>query len=165
MLVNMHIKNNLTGFFKGFGYAVQGIIYCVKTQRNMRFHIGVVGIVFMLSLIRGLSSGELLVLLLTIGGVTSLECVNTAIENAVDLASKGKISLYAKAAKDCGAGAVLVFSVFALFVGIKIFGNRKTFALLYDFVIAKPWFAVIFLVYIALWILWILKTDNNKDKD
>lgn len=144
---------------------MQGIIYCVKTQRNMRFHIGVAGIVIMLSIVRGLSGGELLALLLTVGGVISLECVNTAIEKAVDLSSKGEKSPAAKAAKDCGAGAVLVFCISALLVGIKIFGNRETFALLYDLVITKPWSVVIFFVYIILWILWVLKTDNGKDKD
>lgn len=161
----MRIRNNFIGFIKGFGYAAQGILYCIKTQRNMRFHIGAAGIVLMLSLVRGLSGGELLALLLTVGGVISLECVNTAIEKAVDLSSKGEISSSAKAAKDCGAGAVLVFSVFALLAGIKIFGNKETFTVLYDFAVSEPLISALFFVYIILWIIWVLNTDNNKDKD
>lgn len=117
----------------------------------------------MLSIVRGLSSGEMLALLLTVGGVISLECVNTAIEKAVDLSSKGEKSPAAKAAKDCGAGAVLVFCVSALLVGIKIFGNRETFSLLYDLVTTNPCSAVIFGVYTILWVFWVLKTDKDKD--
>ncbi len=119
----------------------------------------------MLSLVRGLDQGEFLALLLTVGGVISLECVNTAIEKAVDLCSKGKISSHAKAAKDCSAGAVLVFSFFALLVGIKVFGNRKTFVVLYDFSVSRPLISLLFLLYVLLWIIWVLKTNNNKDKD
>lgn len=63
---------------------------------------------------------EWLVLLLTIGGVISLELVNTAVEKAVDLVTEKPHPL-AKFAKDAASGAVLVFACLSVVIGILIF--------------------------------------------
>ena len=49
--------------------------------------------------------------------------MNTAIESVVDLVSPEYHEL-ARRAKDCGAGAVLVFAVVALVVAAVVFGPR-----------------------------------------
>ena len=62
-------------------------------------------------------------MILCIAAVFAAECVNTAIESVVDLVSPEYHEL-ARRAKDCGAGAVLVFAVVALVVAAVVFGPR-----------------------------------------
>jgi undecaprenol kinase len=62
------------------------------------------------------------VLALTIGFVLAAELFNTCLEHVVDLVQPESHPL-ARAAKHTGAGAVLVVSVMALFVGIYLFGG------------------------------------------
>lgn len=59
-------------------------------------------------------------LLLAIGGVISLELLNTAIEAIVDLVSPQNSEL-ARIAKDTAAAAVLVAAITAIGVGVWIF--------------------------------------------
>ena len=66
------------------------------------------------------SAGEWCALLVCIGLVLGGECMNTAVEDAVDLACP-RIDPLAKAAKDLAAGAVLVFSLASLAVGLIVF--------------------------------------------
>lgn len=159
----MSIRTELKGFGRSFGYAFCGIARCIRTQRNMRFHIGAAGAVLMLGVICEVSRSEALALLLTVGGVPALECVNTAIENAVDLASKGEISDHAKAAKDCAAGAVLVFSLAAVGVALAVFGGR--IGQIIGYFADRPAMAAAAGVYAALWFLWVFVCYSKKQKD
>ncbi|WP_238544674.1 diacylglycerol kinase family protein [Geomicrobium sp. JCM 19037] len=59
-------------------------------------------------------------LVIVIGGVITLEMVNTAIERVVDLVSPTYHPL-AKTAKDVAAAAVLIYSMIAVIVGIIVF--------------------------------------------
>ena len=68
-----------------------------------------------------ISAIEWLFLLLAIFLVITLEIVNSAIENVVDLASDYHFSMLAKNAKDMAAGAVLMISGYAVLTGLIIF--------------------------------------------
>src|SRR3712207_5042571 len=92
------------------------MIYAVRTQRNMRFHVVVAVVVLVASLLVGVRKLELAVLVLTILLVFVTELFNTAMEFVVDLATREYHPL-AKLAKDVSAGAVLVSSVGALLIG------------------------------------------------
>lgn len=109
-------------FFKAFVYAWQGILHAVKTQRNFRFHIAASVYVTVFSFFYELTRGEYVLLMLTFSAVISAELINTAIEAAVDLCSPEQHRL-AKIAKDAAAGAVLVAAIFAVVVGILLFGD------------------------------------------
>ena len=61
-----------------------------------------------------------MILLFLIGGMLSLELMNTAIERAVDLITKDYHPL-AKAAKDAAAGAVFVYALLSVIIGLIIF--------------------------------------------
>lgn len=106
-------------FFKSFTFAIQGIITAAKDQ-NMRFHLISAVVVIIAGLITGLSITEWLILILMISLVISAEMINTAIERVVDLASPS-IHPLAKDAKDIAAGAVLVFAVSSVIIGLLIF--------------------------------------------
>ena len=112
----------MRSFFKAFLYAGQGISAAVKTQRNFRFHIAAAVYVTAFSLFYDLTKWEYALLALTFSSVISAELINTAVEAAVDLCSTEKSSL-AKLAKDAAGGAVLVTAVFAVIVGVLLFGD------------------------------------------
>ena len=83
-------KTGIGRFFKGFVYAFECVVSCIKTERTMRFHIGVAVLVILLMRFYGLSAAETAAVYICIGLVISLELVNTAVEAAVDMACKDK---------------------------------------------------------------------------
>ena len=105
-------------------FAFTGILTAFKEERNMRKHAMTGVLVVFAGLLFRVSVMEWLFLLLCTFLVVTLEIVNSAIENVVDLASDYHFSMLAKNAKDMAAGAVLFFSVFAVIAGIFIFGPR-----------------------------------------
>jgi diacylglycerol kinase (ATP) len=107
------------GIARSFDHAYRGLVYAVRTQRNMRFHVVAAAVVLVGSLFLGVSKLELAVLVLVIMFVFVTEMFNTALEFAVDLVTKEYHPL-AKLSKDVSAGAVLVSSVGAVLVGYLI---------------------------------------------
>ncbi len=106
-----------------FNYAFEGVIYVVRTQRNMRIHFIVALAVLPLGVVLGASRFEMLALMLSVSFVLIAEMFNTALEKAIDLATS-TFDPVARAAQDIAAGAVLVAAVNALFVGYLVFGPR-----------------------------------------
>ncbi|MGF1471851.1 MAG: diacylglycerol kinase [Rubrobacteraceae bacterium] len=104
---------------QSFNHAYRGLVYAVRTQRNMRFHLLASVLVLMVSLLAGVSKLELAGLILVIMIVLVTEMFNTAMEFAVDLVTNEYHPL-AKLAKDVSAGAVLVSSIGAVLVGYLI---------------------------------------------
>jgi diacylglycerol kinase (ATP) len=111
------------GVARSFDHAYRGLIYAVRTQRNMRFHVLATTVVLIGSLFLGVSKLELAVLILVIMFVFVTEMFNTALEFAVDLVTKEYHPL-AKLSKDVSAGAVLVSSVGAVLVGYLILSDN-----------------------------------------
>lgn len=109
--------------FDSFNYAINGIIYSIKTQRNLKIHYAAALIVLFLSLFYNFSKIELLILLFTIVIVIVTEMVNTAIEKVVDITVSSYHPL-AKIAKDVAAGAVLISAVNAVIVAYVLFFSK-----------------------------------------
>ncbi len=99
--------------------AIEGIIYSVKTQRHMRYHMFAALTALILGLIVNISRTEFILLSMAIVLVLVTEMLNTAIEVTVDMISDEYHPL-AKIAKDIGAGVVLVASIGALTLGYLI---------------------------------------------
>ncbi len=72
------------------------------------------------------------VLLIASGTVIAGELFNTAIENAVNLASHEKTE-YGKIAKDAAAGAVLISAVFAVLAGVAILFQPDAFFKMFEY--------------------------------
>lgn len=111
------------GVASSFNHAYRGLIYAVRTQRNMRFHVVASAVVLVLSLLVGVTKLELAMLVLVIMAVFVTELLNTALEFAVDLVTREYHPL-AKLAKDVSAGAVLVTSIAALAVGYLVLSDN-----------------------------------------
>ena len=105
-----------------FRYALAGLGWLVRTQRNARIHLVIALVAVALGAWLELSGPEWAVLLLTIGLVLAAEAFNTALEAAVDLASPEWHAL-ARIAKDVSAGGVLVLALAAVGVGVALFAG------------------------------------------
>jgi diacylglycerol kinase (ATP) len=113
----------MKSFFRGFVYAFEGISHVIRTQRNARVHLLATALVVLAGVYFRVSDMEWAILALTVSLVFGAEMFNTAIEAQVDLAAP-HLDPRAKAAKDAGAGAVLVAALGAVAVGLAIFGPR-----------------------------------------
>jgi diacylglycerol kinase (ATP) len=108
---------------ESFNFAVEGIIHVLRTQRNMRIHFLVAVIVLVAAVGIGVNKMELIALLIAITFVFITEMINSALEQAIDVATTSFDPL-AKLAKDVAAGAVLVATVNALAVGYLVFSGE-----------------------------------------
>jgi diacylglycerol kinase len=109
------------GVAVSFRYAITGISYLLRTQRNARIHAIVGAIACALGAWLRITRVEWAVIVFTIALVLILEGLNTAVEAAIDLASP-QIHPLAKAAKDLAAGMVLIAAIASVAVGLLILG-------------------------------------------
>ncbi|HYX76165.1 MAG TPA: diacylglycerol kinase, partial [Gaiellaceae bacterium] len=108
--------------FESFNFAVEGIIHVLRTHRNMRVHFAVAIVVLVAAVWVGVSKLELIALLLAIAFVFITEMINSALEQAIDVATTSFDPL-AKLAKDIAAGAVLIATINAIAIGYLVFSG------------------------------------------
>lgn len=105
---------------KSFKYAFNGIFTGIKEEQNMKIHITIMILVIIFGIMLKISKMEWIICIILFGLVISMELINTAIENTVDLVTKEK-NEQAKIAKDVAAGAVLVSAIASAIIGLIIF--------------------------------------------
>lgn len=108
---------------QSFNYAILGVFYAMRNERNLRIHVAAAILVLLAALYYGVSRAELLIILCTASLVVFAELVNTAVEAVVNLLTLSRHPL-AKIAKDVAAGGVLIAVLNALVVGYLIFYDR-----------------------------------------
>lgn len=108
---------------ESFNNAVNGIIYALRSERNLKVHFALAIIVIVISLFFDFSRTEFLTLCFTITFVLMAEMFNTAVERVVDLITEDYHPL-ARLAKDIAAGGVLISAINALIVGYLLFFDR-----------------------------------------
>lgn len=115
------MKNN--NFLEACQNALDGIIYAITTQSNIKKQLVIAVIVMLVSLFFNLNKAEFLCLMFTVVLIIVAEMFNTAIETVVDLYT----DLYhpkAKIAKDVGAGAVVISAINAIIVAYFLFFEK-----------------------------------------
>jgi diacylglycerol kinase len=117
------VRFSWSRLLRSFGYAREGIAHVGSSQPNWWIHVCIGVLVVALGLALGITPLEWVILALTIGLVLAFECLNTAVEAAVD-ALNAPPSPPAKYAKDSAAGAVLLMAITAIVVGLLIFVPR-----------------------------------------
>ncbi len=122
-------------FLKGFDYAYEGLVWAINHEKNMKFHMLALAILLVASLFFNLSRVEMITLVFAVCFVLGFELLNTSLEQAVNLASGGKYSPFAKASKDLAAAAVFISALNALFVAYLIFFDK--FIDIYNSVIVR----------------------------
>lgn len=108
---------------ESIGYALEGLLYALRTQRNMRIHVVLGLTAFLLGILWGFGPWELAVLTVTVTLVLAAEIFNSALEVAIDLFTSDYNHL-ARVAKNLAAAAVLVTALNALVIGYLLFGPR-----------------------------------------
>ena len=109
-------------FRHSFGFAIQGFLTALRTERNIRVMLGgavfavVMGIVLRIDLL------SWAIVLVCCGMVVAGELMNTAIETIVDLVSP-EFHPLAGRAKDIAAAAVWTLSIASALVGLVGFAN------------------------------------------
>ena len=107
-------------FFRSFKYALIGIGTVFKEEFNARVHFLAAVVVVVLGLVVKLAWFEWIIVIMVMGGVFTMELINTSIEGLADLYSTD-YNPKIKKIKDLSAGAVLVASITALIIGLVIF--------------------------------------------
>ena len=116
----MESRDKPVRLWNSFSYAITGIKTALQSERNMRIHFIVSLLVIGCGLFFSISKMEWLLVMIAIGGIFSLELINTAIERVVDLVTEEYHPL-AKQAKDLAAGAVFIYAITAVLIGMFIF--------------------------------------------
>jgi diacylglycerol kinase (ATP) len=101
-------------------WAFEGIVYVLRTQRNMQIHVGAAAAALLAGLVLDFTRVEMAVLLGAISLVLVAEMMNTAVEAAIDAVVTTYHPLV-KIAKDVAAGAVLVATVNAFAIAYFVF--------------------------------------------
>ena len=112
----MHSKST---FLRSFGYAFEGVKVALK-GRNFKIIVSLGILAAVGAFFLKFSASEWVLLVLTIDIVITSELLNTSIEAVVDLVSP-EIRDKAKIAKDVSVAAVLISSIFAVFMGALLF--------------------------------------------
>ena len=114
---------------ESFNAAIEGFLYVVKTERNMRIHFLSAIFILLLGIYLNFTPQELMILAITITLVLVAEMINTAVELIVDIMIEKELHPIAKIIKDASAGAVLLTVVNAIVVGYLLFAGKVPFTL------------------------------------
>ena len=150
--------------FKSFGYAFQGILTALTKERNMRIHIVCMVYMFFFLFVFDffeITRTQLAILFIACGLVIGAELINTAIEAVVDMHGE-EHTQYGKIAKDCAAGAVLIFAIFSVLCGIAIMYQPKAFEALFAYFIANPLSIALFIASVIIFTIFILLLFKNN---
>jgi diacylglycerol kinase (ATP) len=127
---NRKKRNRVEAFFmkegglaRSFNSALEGIVYALRTQRNVKIHFAVTVLALVASVWLSITKTELILLLITIALVLITEMINSSLEVMLDLTVE-RYHPMARIAKDVAAGAVLFSSLNAVLVGYLIFFER-----------------------------------------
>lgn len=132
-------------FRKSLKYAFRGIIYCINTEKNMRFHTVAILYVLLLAPYFSLSRAEWAILFLTFAVVTAAECFNTVAERLSDF-SASNFNTVVRVVKDMAAGAVLLCALFSIAVAVCLFWKPEGFWNLWQTFFKNPTFPVLLIL-------------------
>lgn len=109
-------------FRHSFGFAIQGFLTALRTERNIRVMLGGGVFALVMGFILQLDLLSWAIVLICCGMVIAGELMNTALETVVDLVSP-EFHPLAGRAKDIAAAAVWTLSIVTAIVGIFVLIN------------------------------------------
>ena len=116
-------KGQTENFWKSFKCAITGMVYSVKTGRNLIIQLCFALFAIILGIFLKISKIEWAIIIFAILFVIFAEMLNTAVETVVDLVTE-EYNEKAKIAKDVAAGAVLISAINSVAMGLIIFMDK-----------------------------------------
>lgn|SRR5690606_2938911 len=107
-------------FLKSMKFALEGIFYALKTERNVQIWLGVLIITFIISFVLKISKTEFFFIMIWMFAIGTSELLNTAIEKLSDRVTTEK-DIQIKHVKDISAGATFVCSIGGFITCMVIF--------------------------------------------
>ena len=104
-------------FFASLINALNGIVYIIKKERNIKIEIF---FAILASIVLKLTSVEMAIIVLIIFLVFFSEFINTSLEIVLDLYTQ-EYNEKVKIVKDISAGSVLIISIASIIIGTLIF--------------------------------------------
>ncbi len=155
--------NEIDSLLRSFIYAFKGFGWMVFNERNFRIHLTCCGYMIYF-LFRYdffvLSKVEYAILFLAAALVIGGEMINSGIEKADDSVTRENIHTI-KISKDVAAGAVLVFAVAAVFIGVLLLGQPEAFRQLFNYYMQHIDSFVLLLISLIFSTLFIFKCNNK----
>lgn len=112
--------NRIKQFTHSLRYALRGLAYVLKYEKNFQNEI-IVGLLVIIGMIVfDVTKAEAIVLFFVVFGVLIMEILNTIMERVVDIL-KPRVHPYAKLIKDLMAASVLLSAILAVVTGLIIF--------------------------------------------
>ncbi len=151
---------------QSFNSAIEGFIYAVKTQRNMRLHFLIAILALLMGVYFNLERLELLILLITICFVLFAEMFNTAMELVSDLVSDSYNPMV-RIVKEISAGCVFVASANAFAVGYFLFLSRPWQTYIetgVDKISVSPWQITLLILIMVLFLVILSKALLHKGR-
>jgi diacylglycerol kinase (ATP) len=105
---------------KSIGYAFKGACYLIKNEASIQVQFGLGIIITIAGFYYNLSASEWMIQIAVIALIMTIEGINTAIEEIADFVHPEyhkKIGLI----KDISAGAVFIFAIAAVIIGLIIY--------------------------------------------
>lgn len=155
---------DIDSLLKSFLYAFKGFLWMITHERNFRIHLTCLGYMCYYLMRYDyfvLTKVECAILVIMSALVIGSEMINTGIEKADDAVTREK--KYAiKVSKDVAAGAVLVFAIAAVIVGVIFLWQPEAFKALYIHYTTEPLYLGLLVGSFVLALLFIFKFDFNK---
>lgn len=119
----MNIFKKEIGILASFKYAFEGLSWAIKEQINLKIHFLFTIAVILLGFLFAINYYEWLIIISLIFTILVLELMNTSIEQTTDAITK-EFNPIIKRAKDVSAAAILIYSLYAVIIGLIIFGSK-----------------------------------------
>lgn len=107
-------------YLRSIRFAINGLLYALRTERNVQIWLGVAVLTFLFSIWMEASQTELLIILLWMSLIGTAEYLNTSIEKLSDRVTL-EYDEEIKRVKDIAAGATFLASIGAIISGLIIF--------------------------------------------
>lgn len=115
-----HLWSAVKSHHISFVHAWEGIVNAVRTQPNFKIHLVCSAVVSWAGFYFHITNTEWAVLAFVIATGLAIELLNTSVEYTVDLLTD-EYHMLAKFAKDSAAGAMLIYAIFSVIIGLLIF--------------------------------------------
>lgn len=155
---------DIDSLLRSFIYAIKGFGWMVGHERNFRIHLTCLGYMayflcrfdfFVLTKV------EVALLVLASALVIGGEMINTGVEKADDAFSREK-KYEIKVSKDVAAGAVLVFAIASVIIGVLLLWQPAAFEALFNYYKENPDKLILFVLSLVLSLVFIFKFSIKK---